>query len=409
VKLLVKLAWRNLWRNTRRTIITILAVTFATLFAIAMRGVQLGTYEENISFALKLFSGFIQIQAPGFQDNPSLHKSFVFTDELRSELSSIDEINGYAPRVYADGLASFRENSLGTALFGVVPSRERTVTTYSTKIDQGHAFTTDTSDAVVLGYKLLENLNAKIGDDIVILAQAYDGTLGNQRFRIVGTVKTGSSEFDGMAIFMGLRTLQNLLGMENRIHVLALSLKNVYAVDQVTARLNSTLDTSKVQAVPWQRVMPDLQQSIQLDNVSGIIFLGILIVVVAFGILNTVLMSVTERFREFGVLLSLGMPQIKLVWVVFFETMIIAFVGLIIGNLLAVGVNYYLIVHPIEFGGEYGSIIQEYGFLPMIKSALKPSSFANTSLSILIISLLSTIYPLYRTFKLEPLKGIRYT
>jgi ABC-type lipoprotein release transport system permease subunit len=409
MKLLLRLAWRNLWRNKRRTIITILAVTFATLFAIAMRGVQLGTYEENISFALRLFSGFVQIQAPGFQDNPSLHKSFVFDEQLHSELLSIHEITGYAPRVYADGLASFHNNSLGCALFGVIPERERTVTTYSTKIAEGHAFDSDTSDAVVLGYKLLDNLNAKIGDAIVILAQGYDGTLGNQRFRIVGTVKTGSSEFDGMAIFMGLRTLQDLLEMGDRIHVLALSLNDVYAVEEVTNQLNSTLETSKVRALPWQRVMPDLQQSIQLDNVSGIIFLGILIVVVAFGILNTVLMSVTERFREFGVLLSLGMPQVKLVWVVFFETIIIAFIGMFVGNILAVGVNYYLIVHPIEFGGEYGSIMEEYGFLPIIKSALKPSSFANTTLSILIISLLSTIYPLYRTFKLEPLKGIRYT
>lgn len=409
MKLLLRLAWRNLWRNTRRTIITILAVTFATLFAIAMRGVQLGTYEENISFALKLFSGFIQIQAPGYQDNPSLHKSFVFNEELRSELSSIHEISGYAPRVYADGLASFRNNSLGAALFGVVPEREQTVTAYSTKINQGRAFSSDTSNSVVLGYKLLENLNAKIGDDIVILAQGYDGTLGNQRFRILGTVKTGSSVFDGMAIFIGLRTLQNLLGMENKIHVLALSLKDVYAVDQVTAQLNSTLDTSKVQALPWQRVMPDLNQSIELDNVGGIIFLAILILVVAFGILNTVLMSVTERFREFGVLLSLGMPQGKLVWAVFLETLFIALIGMIVGNILAVGVNYYFIVHPIEFRGQFAAIMQEYGFLPIIKSALVPSSFANTTLSILIISLLSTVYPLYRTFKLEPLKGIRYT
>jgi len=409
VKLLLKLAWRNLWRNKRRTIITILAVTFATLFAIAMRGVQLGTYEENITFSLRLFSGFIQLQAPRFQENPSLHKSFIVDERMRSELSTMDGVDGYAPRVYADGLASLRGNSLGAALFGVVPEREQTVTTYSSKIAEGRIFTSDSSDNVVIGYKLLKNLNAAIGDQIVVLAQGYDGTLGNQRFKIIGTVKTGSSEFDGMAIFMGLKTLQNLLGMENRIHVLAISLKSVYDVEKATAHLNAVLDTSKVQALPWQKVMPDLKQAIELDNISGIIFLGILIVVVAFGILNTVLMSVTERFREFGVLLSLGMPQEKLVWVVFFETVAIASIGLIVGNLLALGANYYLYVNPIEFGGEYRALMEEYGFLPVIKSTVKLSSFVNTTISILVISLVSTLYPLYRTYKLEPLKGIRYT
>jgi ABC-type lipoprotein release transport system permease subunit len=299
---MLKLAWRNLWRNKRRTIITVLAVTFATLFSIAMRGVQLGTYEDNISFALKLFSGFVQIQAPRFQENPSLHKTFVFDSRLRSEISSLSEVVGYAPRVYADGLASFKENSLGAAIVGVVPEREQTVTDLNTRLPDGRFFSSDTSDEVVLGYKLLENLKAELDDEIVILAQGYDGTLGNQRFKIVGTLKTGSDDLDGVAVFMGLSTLQELLAMGDRIHVVALSLENVYQVEGVTDKLDSGLDTSAVRALPWQEVMPDLQQSIELDNISGIIFLAILIVVVAFGILNTVLMSVTERFREFGVL-----------------------------------------------------------------------------------------------------------
>ncbi|MCZ6775820.1 MAG: ABC transporter permease, partial [Ignavibacteria bacterium] len=204
---MLKLAWRNLWRNRRRTIITILAVSFATLFSIAMRGIQLGTYEDNISFALKLFSGFIQIQAPGFQDNPSLHKTFLFDGPLRSKISSLSEVVGYAPRVYADGLASFRENSLGAAIFGVVPLREKTVTDLHTRIQVGRFFSTDTSSEVVLGYKLLKNLKAKLNDEIVILAQGYDGTLGNQRFKIVGTLKTGSADLDGIAVLMGLSTL----------------------------------------------------------------------------------------------------------------------------------------------------------------------------------------------------------
>jgi ABC-type lipoprotein release transport system permease subunit len=291
----------------------------------------------------------------------------------------------------------------------VVPEREQTVTDLNTRLPDGRFFSSDTSDEVVLGYKLLENLKAELDDEIVILAQGYDGTLGNQRFKIVGTLKTGSDDLDGVAVFMGLSTLQELLAMGDRIHVVALSLENVYQVEGVTDKLDSGLDTSAVRALPWQEVMPDLQQSIELDNISGIIFLAILIVVVAFGILNTVLMSVTERFREFGVLLSLGMPQKKLVVVVFLETVFIALIGIVAGNILAVGVNYYLIVNPIEFGGNYAALMEEYGFLPFIRSSLNLSSFINTTLSIVFVSLVSTIYPLYRTFTLEPLKGIRHT
>jgi len=409
MKLLLKLAWRNLWRNKRRTLITTLAVMFATLLSIAMRGIQLGVYEENISHAVNVFSGFIQLQAHGFQENPSLHRSFVLDEKLRSTLTNDSDIKGYAPRIYADGLVSFGNNALGAALFGIVPDYERRVATLASRIHSGRFLSSDTSNEVVLGYKLLDNLKATIGDTIVILAQGFDGTLGNQRFTIVGSVKTGSQEFDGMAVFAGLSQLQQLLVMDHRIHVVALSLGNLYQIDNVASRLASSIDTSTIAILPWQEVMPDLKQSIELDNISGIIFLGILIVVVAFGILNTVLMSVTERFREFGILLSLGMPQRKLTTVVFMETILITLLGVAIGNLLAWGVNYYLIIHPIQFTGDYAAMMEEYGFLPMMRSSLHFSSFMNTTLSILVIALVSTIYPLYRTYRLEPLKGIRYT
>ncbi len=155
--------------------------------------------------------------------------------------------------------------------------------------------------------------------------------------------------------------------------------------------------------------MPDFKQSIELDNVSGILTLSILIIIVAFGILNTVLMSVMERFNEFGISLSIGMPQVKLVYLVFIETFFISMLGLLLGNIIGWGINYYIVLHPIQFGSEIGKIYEEYGFLPMIESSLDPMIFVNTTLSILGISILACFYPAYKVFKLEPLKGIRYT
>jgi len=409
MKMLVLLAFRNLLRHSRRTLITVLAVTFATLLAIAMRGIQLGVYEENIAFALRLFSGFIQIQAPGYNENPSLRKSFVLDESTLQALNNIPQVQAYAPRLLAEGLVSYQDNSLGAALVGVVPEREKGMSTLIGKIREGRFFTTDTTAEVVLGDKMLHNLKAHIGDEIVILSQCYDGTLGNEKFRIVGTVKTGISDFDGLMVFTGLRRLQHLLEMQERVHVVALSLENVYEVSDVHNRLMATLDTARTVALSWEEVMPDLKQSIELDNISGIIFLGILIVVVAFGILNTILMSVTERFREFGVLLSLGMQNTTLVWVVLFETLFITLIGAAIGNILALVVNYYFMIHPIELGGSYAATMEEYGFLPLMRSTVNLRSFMNTTASIVVISLLATLYPLHKTYRLEPLKGIRYT
>jgi len=374
-----------------------------------MRGLQLGTYEVNIKTAVKLFAGYLQVQKEGYKENPSLRKSFRLTPEVTQLLESDPAITGYAPRVYADGLISFKDNSLGAAIYGVVPEKERDVINFMEKLEAGEFFTSDTTSKIVVGYKLLENLKAEIGDSIVILAQGYDGILGNLIFKISGTVKTGSGEFDRGAVFMGLSKLQELLAMEGRINVIALSTKDLDQVTPVKDRLNRSLSEQNLVALSWDEVMPELKQLIQLDNVSGILMLAILVIVVAFGILNTVLMSVTERFREFGISLAMGMPQGTLVILVILESIIITLIGLILGNLAAYGVNYYIAHNPIVFGSELAALYEEYGFLPRMESSVKFSIFFNTSLTIFIVTLVSIIYPAFKVFRLEPLKGIRYT
>ncbi|MFZ1729685.1 MAG: FtsX-like permease family protein [Bacteroidota bacterium] len=409
MKLLILLAWRNLWRNRRRTLITILAMVFATWFSIAMRGIQLGTYEDNISFSLNLFSGYVQLQQTEYHDNPSLQKCFRLDDNITQKLEQDDRVKGFAPRVYADGLISFGDNSQGAAIFGISPEVESRVTRLPQKIRAGRMLSSDTAREIMLGQTMLENLRAKIGDEIVVLAQGYDGALGNMKYRIVGTIRTGMQDFDRSGVFMGITALQELVSMQNRVNVVAVSLNSLQDVDEFTEDMNAFLAGKNVRALSWEEVLPDLKQSIELDNYSGMLFLGILLIVVAFGILNTVLMSVTERFKEFGILLSVGMPQMKLVVLVLLETVFITLIGIFIGNLLGLAVNWYFSVNPYIFTGEYASMMEEYGFLPQMRSIVSASSFLNTSISVLVISLISALYPLYRVNSLEPLKGIRYT
>ena len=409
MKLLIKLAWRNIWRNKRRSILTLAAVTFATLMAIGMRGIQLGTYALNIKSAVELFSGYLQVQAKGYNDTPKLSLCFKENKNIEAALNNTEGITAYSSRIYADGLISFKDNSRGVAIFGIEPNREKEVTTFVENIDKGKFFESDSTNEIVVGSQLLKNLNAQLGDEIVLLAQGYDGSLGNRKFKIVGTVRLGVQELESTVVFMGLKTAQSLLAMNNKINVIAIKASDINNLSEIENNLSAKISNSKLTVLPWNVVNPELQQAIQLDNVSGILFLGILIVIVAFGILNTVLMSVTERFREFGVILSIGMPQKKLTYIVYIETMFIAVIGLIFGNLLGYFINYYLILHPIVFGGEMKKLYELYHFLPELRSSLQVSIFVYVSLSIIGISILSCLYPAYKVYKLEPLKGIRQT
>ena len=409
MKLLLKLAWRNIWRNKRRSILTLAAVIFAVLMAIGMRGIQLGTYDLNIKTAVELFSGYLQVQVKGYNDTPKLSSSFTEDNDLASALKNTKDIQAYSSRIYADGLISFKDNSRGVAIFGIEPNKEKKVTTFLENVDEGKFFDSDTSNEIVVGSQLLENLNAKVGDFIVLLAQGFDGSLGNQKFKIVGTVRLGVQELEATVVFMGLKTAQSLLAMKNKVNVIAIKASDLSKLKEIETNLSSQIKNKGLVVLPWNEVNPELQQAIQLDNVSGILFLGILIVIVAFGILNTVLMSVTERFREFGVVLSIGMPQKKLTYLVYIETMFIAVIGLIFGNLLGYFVNYYLMLHPIVFGGEIKRLYELYHFLPELRSSLRVSIFIYVSLSIIGISVISCLYPAYKVYKLEPLKGIRQT
>jgi putative ABC transport system permease protein len=404
-----RLAWRNLWRNKRRTLITVSAVIFATWLSIAMRGLQLGTYEQNIAFSLNLFSGHLQLQHPDFSDNPTLYNTFVFDSNLTAALRRDERVRAYAPRIIADGLLSFRDNSQGAAIFGIDPAAERQVSRILRRIHSGRGLATAEAREVVVGHTMLRNLRADVGDEIVILTQGRDGSLGNMKYRIVGTVQTGMPDFDRSAVFMGIEALRELVSMPAHISVVAVSLRDVNDATQVTADIGTHLTGTEVRALSWQEVMPELKQSIDLDNYSSILFLGILIVVVAFGILNTVLMSVTERFREFGILLAIGMPQRLLVRLVLTETLFIIMTGILIGNLFAYGVVSWFAAHPIVFTGEYAAMMEEFGWLPQMGSVVRFSSFVNTSLAVGLLSLLAALYPLYRVSRLEALKGIRYT
>lgn len=411
MSLLQQFAWRNVWRNKRRSIITVLAITFAVMLSIAMRSLQLGTYDVNIRRAVELYSGYLQIQKNGYQKNPSLRKGFRYTPELENTIRSVPLIKAYTPRLIGDGLVSnpHDSTSLGALIMGIVPEKERRVAQLMNKLNRGRFFRSDTTNEIVLGNKLMENLKAEIGDEVVILAQAFDGSLGNLKFKIVGTIKTGVFELDAAAVFMGLSTAQDLLSMYGRVTMVAIALDNLQNIPPVQQQLTRLLPEDDLVVLNWAEIMPDLKQAIEMDNIGGILFLAILVIVVAFGILNTMLMSIQERYREFGIVLSLGMANRKLVIMILWETLYIVLIGLVLGNLLAAAINYYIVLHPIVFSGGFAELYEEYGFLPRMESTLRFSIFWNNTLAVLIISILAVIYPAFKVYKLEPLKGIRYT
>ncbi|MFH1052452.1 MAG: FtsX-like permease family protein [bacterium] len=410
-----KLAWRNIWRNWRRAVITMAAIMFAVFLTIIMRGMQLGTYDKNIQNTLEMMTSYLQIQVVGYLDNPTLRKTFDYDNKIKSILNSEEKVLAYTPRINADGLIGNKTNSFGTGIIAVNPETEIKVSKLHERVKTGDFVNSKNIYGIVIGYKLLENLQAKIGDEIVILSSGYDGTMGNLKFKIIGTSKFGQTEFDKMSVFMHIDAARELLSMGNKISAVAIKIDNLHNVDEVKSNLNNKLNAVKLNndyklsAFDWGELLPSLKQSIEFDNAQGILTLGILLAIVAFGILNTVVMSITERYREFGVLIALGMRQIKLAVIVFLETIFITLIGSFVGIVLGYIFNYYIVQNPIKFSGEFASMYEEFGWEAAMYSSLEPSIFISTLISIFSIVLIVYFFPAYRLMKLEALKGIRYT
>lgn len=413
--LLLSIAWRSLWRNRRRTIIVIAAVVFALSLTIFRFGLDEGSSKLSIMTAARLSTGFIQIQKIGYIDNPTLQKSFEFNRKIQKAIDDDPRITGSSPRIQADGLLSYKDHSIGAMIMGMSPKTEPSITDFTKKIYEGRFLSMQNSQKagstpeIVMGYKLLQNLNAKLGDSVVVLAQGFDGILGNMFIRIVGTFKTGSDEFDRMGAFMSLTDLQNFLGMDNRVNAVAISVRDPNDIDDIVNALNPVLKPIGLVALPWQALLPQLKQTIDFMSAAHIVFFIILLFVVGFGILNAVLMSITERFREFGVMLALGMSQGKLAITVAIEVFCMLLIGIFFGDLIGAGINLYYVNHPISFGGDLAKYLQEWGFPTLIPSSMAPKIFISSTLMISIISIVAALYPLWRLLRLEPLKGIRYT
>lgn len=407
--LILKLAWRNIWRNRRRSILTILAIFFATFLSVATRSMQYGTYAHNIKTAIEMFPGYIQIQKQGFQTNPSLHKSFLVDSDLIAILNNTKQIKAWSPRVYSAGLASFKDNSLGAMIFAFNPELENRTTTLSSRLKEGSFISNETPNDIVVGYKMLENLKAKIGDTIVLLTNGFDGAMNSMKFRICGTLRMGSEEFDGMAIFMNLISANELLAMNNRVNVIAISLNSIKEIPDVSSTLKSQIKDTSLSVLSWEEILVDLKQSIEFDNSGNVIFLILLFIIVAFGILNTVLMSITERFREFGIILALGTKQSILLKTVFFENLFLTFIGIIIGSSIGWIINLIFAQNPIYFSAEIGELYEQFGFVPALYFDPSITVLFETAIVILIISLVTFIYPAFKLMRLEALKGIRYT
>jgi putative ABC transport system permease protein len=354
---ILKIAFRNMLRQRRRTALTLLTV----FGGFALAAISIGWSDGTYSYIIRMFTstrlGQIEIHAKGYLDSPSLYKRIEHYRRIGRTIQAIEGVEAWAPRVYSAGLASLGDKTATAQLIGMDPELEEKTTGFNKNVLQGAPLSQNVSHRVLLGKGLAQILGARIGDEIVMLTQGADGSIANDVFKLSGIVDTGDEAIDRTGFYLNLTDAQQFLVIDNTVHEIIVTVHSLKRVGEITPAIRSSLADPDLDVQPWQEFAKSFYEAMKADQKGMWITLFVIILIVAVGVLNTVLMSVLERRREYGLLKSIGTRPGQIVALVLVELFLISLGGIFLGSGLSVAVNWFLSIHgiflptPISYGG----------------------------------------------------------
>jgi len=401
----LSLSWRNIWRNKKRTIIVASSVFFAVILSSVMRSAQLGSYSYMIDSSAKLFTGHLQIQGNDYWEKRSLDESIVLDKSTLDRITNIPNVKHLTPRLESFALISHQTITKVSQVIGIDPILEDQITEVKKKLVEGNYLTRD-SRGLLIGSGLAHLLKSTVGDSLVVYGQGYHGQIAAAIVPITGIVKLPFKAMDNALIFLPLRLAQEIFSCENRITSLPVLIDNIHHLDQVREGVEVEIEDGQ-RIMLWNEMMPDLEQNIEVDNVSGIIMLAILYIVIAFGVFGTVMMMVSERAKEFAILISVGMKRRRLILVLCIETFMVSFTGVVAGLMTSIPIILYFVNNPINLTGEMAELYDKLSIEPILSFSAEPIIFVSQAFVIFLIALVTISYPFLFIRRLDPAKTIR--
>lgn len=402
--MILRLAWRNLWRQPRRTILSLLSIAFTMAVMVWMLGLQQGVYSQIENNYMHIIEGYAQIQPPGYADDPVIERTVSSPATLSRQITSLGLTAGARGESYA--IVSTGDLSRGAALLGVTPSSETQLSAIPASIVSGRYLHDDDNDAIVLGTLLASNLHVHVGDDVTFLSNARDGTIAADRLTVTGIFKTGISEIDRQFAEMPLHRFQQDFALGNAANVIAIGGADLQSVSRKLPVLQRLADKSGLTAKAWYELEPGLQQAIHLDATISTFWYAMLLLVVTFIILNTLLMTVLERTREFGMVLALGARRGLLGRIVWVELVLLVLLSALFGISAGAAVVLYQSVHGLTLaGGE--EVFRQWGMSGQLHPALTAFSLFTGPGMITACVMLAGVFPYIRIRKLEAVAAMR--
>lgn len=398
------LAWRNIWRSPMRSLVVILAIALGVWSLIFLMGLSQGMIAGYIKTAIEERVSHIQIHEPSFKDDRDVKFMIPNAPQVIDEIRNEPFVKGASDRILASGMIATAKGARGVQIFGIDPDGEDELTGITSRVAEGEYLDTDKKNAIVIGDKLAKKLNVKIRSKVVLTFQNKDREITSAAFRIVGLLKLSNANLEEANIYVRSTDLERLLGSDGDRHEIAILLNSVEDLNSATEILKTKYPHLLVE--DYTEISPDLElYSSQLDT-SLYVFILIVMLALIFGIINTMLMAVLERFRELGMLMAIGMTKSRVFFMIMLETIILGMVGAPGGILLS-----YLSINGTAKNGidlsNLSSGFEQFGMSSHIFPEVDPSIYINVGIAVAVTALLASIYPAIKAIKLKPVEALR--
>tara|TARA_B100000242_G_C43045598_1_gene488038 strand:- start:1135 stop:2358 length:1224 start_codon:yes stop_codon:yes gene_type:complete len=406
--MIFKIAWRNIYRNKKRSLITITSVFAALLLIILMRALQFGFYDKLIETVVESYAGYVEIHADGFWDNQSLDNSMQVDQQLLDDIQSVEGVENIVQRLQTFSLISVGEKTKGGVINGINLSEEQKITDWNKKMVSGSFDLSD--NEIIIAKGIAEFFGISENDTLILYGQGYRGMMAAGKYPVKGVIDLKNPDLNKIGLFMTMETVRNYVSSDEISTHIIIGKEKYYDEGKIVEDLGLIL-SDDYEVMTWKETLPEIEQTITADSAGGLIMAFILYVIVVFGMFGTVLMMTEERKYEFGVLISVGMSRIRLFGIILVETIILSMVGVVLAVMVTYPISIYYNINPIDMailmGDGANQMIEEMGFSPMIPMSISWDIPLSHSLVIFIFSLLISIYPAIKISKLNPVKSMK--
>jgi len=402
-KIVLRLAWRNLWRNHRRTLIMLAAIVVGVWSMIFMTALMRGMVDDMIADGISVLPGHVQIHHPDYRDDPTISNVIdPPAGELLDALSR-PEVVAWTTRIRVPAVISSERDTRGVTLIGIEPGRERDLSFVADDIVEGEFLSSRDDRGIVVGRKLVEKLETGLGKRVVIMSQDPDNEIADRGFRIVGVFSSKLAQYEEGFVFAGEGTIQELLGVGDSISEVAILGSDYRDVEGLYGSIK-TAAGDEVEVLPWNEIDAYLGSMLAMMDGFVIVFIVVVFLALSFGLVNTLVMAVFERVREIGLMLALGMTPRNILWQIVTESVLLLVIGLVIGNVAAIAT-----IEPLKDGIDVsivGEGMEMMGASSVLYPALYLKDIVMANVIVIILGFFASLSPAWRASRYDPIRAI---